>query len=145
MVLRTLENRSPLQRPACFYVTIFERFQYFNFKTNSLENENLFQKTEKLKALKLKTHHFHTKLRCQKSILRQIEWWAQNGPTTKNVLPVTALFFRKFCFSLRTSYKELIWYTNDPNAHIPTFCERLSFISRCFFPESNLNKRNKSF
>ena len=33
---------------ACFYVTIsgnFERFQYFNFETNFLENENLFQKT----------------------------------------------------------------------------------------------------
>ena len=30
----------------------------------------------------------------------------QNGPITKNgVLPVTTLFFRKFCFSLRISYK----------------------------------------
>ena len=35
----------------------------------------------------------------------------QDGPITKNgVLPVTTLFllFRKFCFSLRTLYKELI-------------------------------------
>ena len=33
---------------ACFYVTVsesFKRFQYFNFETNFLENENLFQKT----------------------------------------------------------------------------------------------------
>ena len=32
------------ERLACFYVTIsesFKRFQYFNFKTNFLENENL--------------------------------------------------------------------------------------------------------
>ena len=29
--------------------------------------------------------------------------------------------FMKFCFSLRTSYKELILYANDPNAHIRTF------------------------
>ena len=55
---------------------------------------------------------------------RQIEWGLHDGPITKNgVLPVTALFFRKFCFSLRTSCKELILYTIDPNAHIPTFCK----------------------
>ena len=33
---------------ACFYVTIsekFEHFQYFNFGTDFLENENFFQKT----------------------------------------------------------------------------------------------------
>ena len=36
---------------------------------------------------------------------RQIEWGAQNGPVTKNgVLSVTTFFFRKLCFSLRTSY-----------------------------------------
>ena len=28
----------------------FERFQYFNFETDFLENENLFQKTEALSA-----------------------------------------------------------------------------------------------
>ena len=45
----------------------------------------------------------------QKPILRQIKWGVQNGPITKNrVLPVTTLVFRKFCFSLRTSYKGLI-------------------------------------
>ena len=35
------------KRSACFYETIsenFERFQYFNFATDFLENENLFQK-----------------------------------------------------------------------------------------------------
>ena len=34
-----------------FYVTIsenFKRFQYFNFETDFLENENFFQKTEVL-------------------------------------------------------------------------------------------------
>ena len=42
-------------------------------------------------------------------MLRQIEGWVHNGPITKNgVLVVTTLFFKKFCFSLRTSYKELI-------------------------------------
>ena len=48
------------------------------------------------------------------------------------------IFFWKCCFSLRTSYEELIWCTNDPNAHILTFRKRWIFISRCFFPVSIL-------
>ena len=37
-------------------------------------------------------------------MLIQIEWGAQNGPSTKKeILPGTILVFRKFCFSLRTS------------------------------------------
>ena len=57
------------------------------------------------------------------------------------------LFFWKFYFSVKTSYQELIWCTNYPNAHIPTFCKCWSFIWECFFPmsilknkESNLSK-----
>ena len=37
------------ERSACFYVIIignFERFHYFYFETNFLDNEKLFQKTE---------------------------------------------------------------------------------------------------
>ena len=48
-------------------------------------------------------------------------------------------FFWKFCFSLITSYKKLVWCTNDPNVHIHTFCKRWSFILRCFFPVSIFN------
>ena len=47
---------------------------------------------------------------------------------------VTTLFFWKFRVSLRTSYKELIWCTNDQNAYIPSFCKSWIFIWRCFFP-----------
>ena len=42
------QNSNQFERLACFYVTIsesFKRFQYFNFETDFLENENLFQKT----------------------------------------------------------------------------------------------------
>ena len=86
-------------------------------------------------------HHFHTNLPYHQSMLRQKEWWVQNGLMTKStVLPANALFFWKFCFSLRTSYKELIWCTKDLNAHIGTFCKRWSFIWRCFFPVSILKK-----
>ena len=85
----------------------------------------------------LKSHHFHTKLPFQKAVLMQIEWRVQNEPFTKNwVLSVTTSFFWKFCFSLRTSYQELIWCTNHTNADIPTFW-------RCFFPES-IHKPNQN-
>ena len=39
----------PFERLVCFYVEIsgnFERFHYFNFWADFLENENLFQKAE---------------------------------------------------------------------------------------------------
>ena len=82
-------------------------------------------------------HHFHTKLKHQKPMLRQIEWWVQTGPITKNgVFPETTSFFGRFCFSLRASYKKLIWCTNDSDAHICTFCKRWSFIWRWFSPVS---------
>ena len=44
---RDFQNSPPFERSACFYVTIsgnFERFRYFNFEIEFLENENLFQK-----------------------------------------------------------------------------------------------------
>ena len=62
-----------------------------------MENENLSQKTGvqffMLKALRLKTHHFHSKLLCQKPMFRQIEWRLQNGTTRKSgVLSVSERF-----------------------------------------------------
>ena len=72
-------------------------------------------------------------------MLRQIECGVQNGSITENwVLPVTTLFLRKFYFTLRTSYKELIWCTNHANVHIHTFRKRWSFVWSCFFPASIL-------
>ena len=112
---------------------------------NTLNLKKFFWKTKSfLKKLEysflVETHHFYTKLPYQKSMLRQIEWWVQNRPITKNgVLPVTT-FFWIFCFNLRTLYKELIWCTNDPNAHIRTFYRCSSFIWRCFFPVSILKR-----
>ena len=66
---RDFQSKLPFERLPCFYVTIsknFEHFQYFNFETDFLENENVFQKSWstafQLKVLRLKTHHLHTKL-----------------------------------------------------------------------------------
>ena len=45
---RDIQNSLPFERSACFYVIItenFESFQYFNFETDFLENENHLQKT----------------------------------------------------------------------------------------------------
>ena len=42
------QNSPPFERSACFYMTIsesFKHFQYFDFKTDFLKNENLFRKT----------------------------------------------------------------------------------------------------
>ena len=73
-----------------------------------------------MKAIRLKTHHFHSKLSHQKSILRQTEWWVWNGPVSKNeVLLVTTLFIWKFCFSLRASNKES-WF-DVPATQMPIF------------------------
>ena len=61
-----------------FYMTIsgnFERFQYFNFKTDFLENKNLFQKLEYrflVESTKIKKHPFHAKLTYLQPMLRII-------------------------------------------------------------------------
>ena len=73
-------------------------------------------------------------------MLRQIELGGQNGRITKNgILTLITLIFWKFCFSLRTSYIQLIWYSNYPNDHIHTFRKLWIFVWVCFFPVSILN------
>ena len=45
---RDFQNSTPFERSECFYVKNrgnFTRFQYFNFETDFLKIENLFQKT----------------------------------------------------------------------------------------------------
>ena len=65
-----------------------------------------------------------------------IKWTYQKGWSFAS----NCLIFLKILFSLRTSYIDLIWCANDPNAHIRTFWRRWSFIWRCFFPVSILNE-----
>ena len=45
---RDFQNSLPFERSGCFYETIsenFEHFQYFNFETDFVENEKFLQKT----------------------------------------------------------------------------------------------------
>ena len=113
---------------------ILNDFSTLTLKQIFWKTKAFFRKHEYCLIGKLKNHHFQTKQSYQKPMSSQIKWWVQNGPITKNrVLTVITLFVWKFCFSLRTSYKELIWCTSDSNAHIPTFCIRWNFIRGCFF------------
>ena len=96
-----------------------------------------------VRATKIENTPFPFKQLCQKPMLRQIQWWLQNGTiTASGVLPVTTLFFWKICSSFRTSWKELIWCTNDPNVNIHIFRKRLSLILGCFSPVSILKWEN---
>ena len=73
-------------------------FQYFKFELNFLENSNLFKKLKYrflVESTKISKITFPYKT-------------AMPEANLKGVSPGIILFFRKFCFSLRTSYKELI-------------------------------------
>ena len=85
--------------------------------SNTLTFKQIFWKTKtffkklvyRLLVESTKTHQCYTKLSFQKPMLRQIELWVQKRSLKKNrVLPVITLFFWKFCFTLRTSYKS--WF-----------------------------------
>ena len=108
--IRDFKNSPPFERLTYFYVIInesFKCFQHFDLGTNLLENKNPLKSWSiifQLKPLRLKTHHFHSKLHCQKPTLRQLERRLQNGPLTNSgVLAVTTLFSWKFFSSFRTS------------------------------------------
>ena len=113
------QNSPPFERSACFYVIIsgnFQCFQYFNFGTDFLESKNLNQKTGELCfswkhwKRRLTTHDFHVKLPYLKPMLRQIEWWVQNGPITKNgVLPVK-FYFHTSIFIRKVLSSHFLWY-----------------------------------
>ena len=67
----------------------FEHFQYFHFETDFLENENVFQ----VESTKIENALFLYNTAIWETNARQIEWWVQNGPITKNgVLPVIHFF-----------------------------------------------------
>ena len=76
-----------------------------------------FKKLEGLflvESTKIENVSFPYKTAIPEANVKTIEWWVQTGPITKSgVLPVTTLFFWRFYFSLRTSSKELILYTNS--------------------------------
>ena len=85
----------------------------------------------RLKVLRLKAQHFHTKLTCKKPMLREIEWGVQNGPIAKNgVLPETILCFWTFWISYEN------WF-DIPTTQISVFIYfsyAFEFYLRALFP-----------
>ena len=109
------QNSPPFERSACSYVTISEnlkRFQQLNFETDFLKNEKFFQKLEYrflVESTRIENASFPYKTATSEVNGKTNYMVTTNGPITKNgVLPVTTLFLSKYCFSLRTFYKELI-------------------------------------
>ena len=92
----------------------FRRFQYFNFEKKNSEKRKPFSKN-------WSTILF---VECTKSENATFPHKIYGRITKNKVLSVTTLFFRTFCFSLRTSHKELIWCNNYPNVHVHTFHKR---------------------
>ena len=72
------QNNLPFERSACFMLQSVKNLNVFN----TLTLKQIFQKTKTFlknwsnvfqqKVLRLKTHHFHTKLPYEKPVLRQI-------------------------------------------------------------------------
>ena len=145
-----LENFQIALRLGDWHVLCDNHWKFWTFSIIQLwkqfyQKRNLFQKTGipifswKNQDWKRNISVQNCPVRSKYSDKRQIEWEAQDNLITKNgLLSITTLFFRKFCFSLRTSYKVLIWFTNHLNVHIHTFRKRWGFIWGCFFPVSIL-------
>ena len=116
-----------------------------NFERSFLTLKQIFWKTKTffkqlengflVESTKIENTSLSYKTATSESIDRSKRMMSTKWTYHKNeVLPVTALFFWKCYFSLRISYKELIWCTNERNAHIRIFCRCLSFyIWRCLW------------
>ena len=127
----------------------FECFQYLSLKQIFWKTKTFFKKLEYrflVESTKIQKSSFPYKTIISETNVKtnrmvSIKWTYHKEKS----LQVTILFFWKFCFSLRTSYKELIRCTNAPNAHIRTFCKCWSFIWRCFFLVSILKTQTIMF
>ena len=110
----------------------FERFQYFKFETDFLENENLFSKTgvrffswkhlDWKRIISIKNCHIRSQ--CETNRMMNTKWaYHKERSFASNYF-----IFLKICFNLKTNYKELIWCTNNPNVHSRTFCKRTGVL-----------------
>ena len=99
----------------------FQLFQYFNFETDFLENENFFQKPGVpflVESTKIENASFPYKTaileaNIKTDVIVSTKWTNHK----ERSLASNYSIFWKFCFTLRTS-----------------FCKRWSFIWCCFFP-----------
>ena len=105
--------------------TFFKKLEYY-FLVESTNIENAF--------IPYKTFMSETNVKTNRMV--STKWTYHKEPSF-----ASNYFFWKFCFSSRTSYKELIQSTNDQNVHIHTFCKRWNFVWGCFFRVSILKQK----
>ena len=92
---------------ACFYVTItgnFERFQFFNFETNFLQNKS-FSKNWSV-ICKLKVLRFSCKTALSEPNVKSNRKRLQNGPSQKTEFYLQLVFVLDCFFSLSKDVKE---------------------------------------
>ena len=127
-------------------VTITRSFQTFNddtLKQIFWKAKTFFEKLEQLflvQSLKIKNATFLYNAALSEPNVKikrmgSTKWtWHKERSFVSNYLVSL-----RICFSLRTSYKKMIWSINYPNVHIHTFRKHWSFAWGCFFPVSILN------
>ena len=111
-------------------VEILSSFNNFTLKQAFWKTKKLFQKTEVtlkissrveelVESKKIEKTAFRYKTARSETNVKKNKLGVQKGPITKNkVLSVTNSIFWKFCFSITTSYKELILFITS---QMPTF------------------------
>ena len=111
-------------------VEILSSFNNFTLKQAFWKTKKLFRKTEVtlkissrveelVESKKIEKTAFRYKTAPSETNVKKNKLGVQKGPITKNkVLSVTNSIFWKFCFSITTSYKELILFITS---QMPTF------------------------
>ena len=114
-IFNTLTSKQIFWKAKTFYKKLEYRFLV---ETTKIESTSFPFKTALSEVNVKKNRMATTKWTCHK------EWnFASNY-----------FIFWKICSGFRTSLKELIWRTNDPNVHICISRKRWSLILGCFFP-----------
>ena len=147
---RDFQNSSPFERSACFYVTTsrnFERSQYFKFEEIFWKTKAFFKKLENyflFKRTNIENASFPYETTISKANVKTNKVMSTKWTYHKEWTFISNYFiFLIFFFCLKTSYKELIRYINDPNVPIPNYCKCWSFTWRFFFPVSILKYTSK--
>ena len=115
-----------------FYVTILNVFNILTSKQIFWKTKTLVKKPEYLflvESTKIENASFSYKAAISETNVK-----TNRMVTAKWTYHKERSFARNYFIFL----KILFWCTSNPNAHIYTFCNRLSLIWRWFFPDSIL-------
>ena len=137
---KDFQNSPLFARSTCFYVTIsgnFERFQYFNFEIDFLENENIFQNENAFFwkcIISYKTTISEANVKTNRMV--SAKWtYHEERSFSSNYFIFLRILFQFNNLLLRVD----LMYQRPKCTHIRIFCQRWSFYWWCFFPVSILN------